>query len=145
MQDKLKLILAGEPPHDIFVRWKPLAEQPMRIRDVRHLRVRPELFEVPLELELLVPRVCEEAGIHSRERAEQRRMGGVDREPELRHALAPVEEVAPVAAEWGEENATGPHPQHRRHVLDQRIDAAARTRLGVEAEELLDGRRIDRA
>ncbi len=29
MQDKLKLILAGEPPYDIFVRWKPLAEQPI--------------------------------------------------------------------------------------------------------------------
>ena len=29
LQDKLKLILAGEPPHDIFVRWKPLADQPI--------------------------------------------------------------------------------------------------------------------
>ncbi len=27
LQAKLKLILAGEPPHDIFVRWKPLSEQ----------------------------------------------------------------------------------------------------------------------
>lgn len=27
LQTKLKLILAGEPPHDIFVRWKPLSEQ----------------------------------------------------------------------------------------------------------------------
>jgi len=27
LQEKLKLILAGEPPHDIFVRWKPLHEQ----------------------------------------------------------------------------------------------------------------------
>jgi hypothetical protein len=27
MQAKLKLILAGEPPYDIFVRWKPLHEQ----------------------------------------------------------------------------------------------------------------------
>ena len=27
LQEKLKLILAGEPPHDIFVRWKPLSEQ----------------------------------------------------------------------------------------------------------------------
>ncbi|MBS0265405.1 MAG: SAM-dependent DNA methyltransferase [Planctomycetes bacterium] len=27
LQDKLKLILAGEPPYDIFVRWKPLHEQ----------------------------------------------------------------------------------------------------------------------
>lgn len=27
LQEKLKLILAGEPPYDIFVRWKPLSEQ----------------------------------------------------------------------------------------------------------------------
>ena len=27
LQDKLKLILAGEPPYDIFVRWKPLSQQ----------------------------------------------------------------------------------------------------------------------
>jgi len=27
LQEKLKLILAGEPPYDIFVRWKPLKEQ----------------------------------------------------------------------------------------------------------------------
>lgn len=29
LQEKLKLILAGEPPYDIFVRWKPLSEQPI--------------------------------------------------------------------------------------------------------------------
>lgn len=29
LQEKLKLILAGEPPHDIFVRWKRLSEQPI--------------------------------------------------------------------------------------------------------------------
>jgi hypothetical protein len=27
LQEKLKLILAGEPPYDIFVRWKPLHDQ----------------------------------------------------------------------------------------------------------------------
>ena len=27
LQERLKLILAGEPPYDIFVRWKPLHEQ----------------------------------------------------------------------------------------------------------------------
>jgi hypothetical protein len=26
---KLKLILAGEPPYDIIVRWKPLSELPI--------------------------------------------------------------------------------------------------------------------
>lgn len=29
LQDELKLILEGEPPHDIFVRWKSLAQQPI--------------------------------------------------------------------------------------------------------------------
>ena len=27
LQRKLELILAGEPPYDIYVRWKPVAEQ----------------------------------------------------------------------------------------------------------------------
>ena len=27
MQARLKLILAGEPPFDLFVRWKPLSQQ----------------------------------------------------------------------------------------------------------------------
>jgi hypothetical protein len=29
LQEELKLILAGEPPYDIFVRWKPLSQQPI--------------------------------------------------------------------------------------------------------------------
>lgn len=29
LQDRLKLIVAGEPPCDIFARWKPLEEQPI--------------------------------------------------------------------------------------------------------------------
>jgi len=29
LQNKLKLILAGELPYDIFVRWKPIEEQPI--------------------------------------------------------------------------------------------------------------------
>jgi hypothetical protein len=29
LQEKLKLILVGEPSYDIFVRWKPLCEQPI--------------------------------------------------------------------------------------------------------------------
>ena len=45
LQDKLKLILAGEPPHDIFVRWKPLAEQPIGwnpdLDDGIRLNIRP--------------------------------------------------------------------------------------------------------
>ena len=47
LQDKLKRILAGEPPHDIFVRWKPLAEQPIGwnpdLNDGVRLNIRPFL------------------------------------------------------------------------------------------------------
>ena len=29
LQEELKLILAGEPPYDMFVRWKPISERPI--------------------------------------------------------------------------------------------------------------------
>ena len=29
LQDELKKIIEGEPPYDIFVRWKPLCHQPI--------------------------------------------------------------------------------------------------------------------
>jgi hypothetical protein len=45
LQDKLKLILAGEPPHDIFVRWKPLSQQPIGwnpdLNDGVRMNIRP--------------------------------------------------------------------------------------------------------
>jgi hypothetical protein len=45
LQRKLELILEGEPPYDIFVRWKPLAEQPIGwepdLNDGVRLNVRP--------------------------------------------------------------------------------------------------------
>lgn len=45
LQEKLKLILAGEPPYDIFVRWKPLSEQPIGwnpdLNDGVRMNVRP--------------------------------------------------------------------------------------------------------
>ena len=45
MQDTLKLILTGEPRYDIFVRWKPLAEQPIGgnpdLNDGVRLNIRP--------------------------------------------------------------------------------------------------------
>lgn len=45
LQDKLKLILAGEPPYDIYVRWKPLHEQPIGwepdLNDGVRLNIRP--------------------------------------------------------------------------------------------------------
>jgi hypothetical protein len=45
LQDKLKLILAGEPPNNIYVRWKPLHEQPMGwepdLNDGVRLNIRP--------------------------------------------------------------------------------------------------------
>ena len=45
LQTRLSAILIGEPPHDIFVRWKPLAEQPIGwepdINDGIRLNIRP--------------------------------------------------------------------------------------------------------
>ena len=45
LQDQLKKILAGEPPFDLFIRWKPLHEQPIGwnpdIYDGVRLNIRP--------------------------------------------------------------------------------------------------------
>jgi hypothetical protein len=45
LQDKLKLILEGEAPFDIFVRWKPLEQQPIGwhpdLNDGVRLNIRP--------------------------------------------------------------------------------------------------------
>ena len=45
LQDKLKLILEGEAPYDIFVRWKPLEQQPLGwhpdLNDGVRLNIRP--------------------------------------------------------------------------------------------------------
>ena len=45
LQDKLKLILEGEAPHDIFVRWKPPEQQPLGwhpdLNDGVRLNIRP--------------------------------------------------------------------------------------------------------
>ena len=47
LQKRLELILEGEPPFDIFVRWKPLAEQPIGwepdINDGVRVNIRPFL------------------------------------------------------------------------------------------------------
>jgi hypothetical protein len=47
LQKRLEAILAGEPPFDIFVRWKPLAKQPIGwepdINDGVRLNIRPFL------------------------------------------------------------------------------------------------------
>jgi len=86
-----------------------LPKQAVRVRDVSNLGMRPELLDVPFKLELFVPRVREQAGIDRRERTEERSMRGVDREPELRHPLAPVEEV-------------GDQAEHLRHLLALDID-----------------------
>ena len=47
LQKRLKAILEGEPPFDIFVRWKPLAEQPIGwepdINDGVRMNIRPFL------------------------------------------------------------------------------------------------------
>ena len=45
LQEKLKAILVGEPPQDIYVRWKPLAKQPIGwdpdLNDGVRLNIRP--------------------------------------------------------------------------------------------------------
>ncbi|TSA12520.1 MAG: hypothetical protein D4R73_02245 [Deltaproteobacteria bacterium] len=45
LQEKLKLILAGEDPYDIFIRWKPLEQQPLGwepdLNDGVRLNIRP--------------------------------------------------------------------------------------------------------
>jgi hypothetical protein len=45
LQDKLKLILQGEAPYDVFVRWKPLEQQPIGwdpdLNDGVRLNIRP--------------------------------------------------------------------------------------------------------
>lgn len=45
LQAELKKILAGEPPYDLFIRWKPLAQQPIGcdpdINDGVRLNIRP--------------------------------------------------------------------------------------------------------
>lgn len=45
LQDRLKLIIEGEAPHDVYVRWKPMAEQPMGwepdLDDGVRLNIRP--------------------------------------------------------------------------------------------------------
>ena len=45
LQDQLELILKGEPPHDLFIRWRPLREQPAgwapNLDDGVRLNIRP--------------------------------------------------------------------------------------------------------
>jgi hypothetical protein len=45
LKRRLELILEGEPPYDIFVRWKPLAEQPIGwnpdLNDGVRMNIRP--------------------------------------------------------------------------------------------------------
>ena len=49
LQARLEAVLEGEPPHDIFARWKPLAEQPIGwepdIDDGVRVNIRPFLAE----------------------------------------------------------------------------------------------------
>ncbi len=55
LQSKLKLILVGEPPYDIFVRWKPLHEQAMgwnpNVNDGVRQNIRPFLLAGVLKKE----------------------------------------------------------------------------------------------
>lgn len=53
LKNELEKILHGEPPYDIFVRWKPLGEQPIGwepdINDGVRINIRPFLKAKPLE------------------------------------------------------------------------------------------------
>ncbi len=53
LQGELKKILDGEPPYDLFVRWKPLHEQPLGwapdINDGVRLNIRPFLSAVDVD------------------------------------------------------------------------------------------------
>jgi hypothetical protein len=52
LKQELEKILAGEPPYDIFVRWKPLHEQPIGwepdINDGVRINIRPFMMAKPL-------------------------------------------------------------------------------------------------
>ncbi|HEY6182846.1 MAG TPA: SAM-dependent DNA methyltransferase, partial [Terriglobales bacterium] len=52
LKKQLELILHGEPPYDIFVRWKPLHEQPIGwapdVNDGVRLNIRPFMTATPL-------------------------------------------------------------------------------------------------
>ncbi len=99
---------------------QPLAEQAVRVGHVGDLGGRAELFDIALERELLVRGAARRASrIRGREGAKQGGMRGVESEAELGHALAPFEEVTPMAADLREEDAARPHAQDRRDVLDQ--------------------------
>lgn len=54
LQEELKKILAGEPPYDIFVRWKPLHEQAIGwepdINDGVRMNIRPFMTARPLNV-----------------------------------------------------------------------------------------------
>jgi hypothetical protein len=53
LQDELKKILTGEPPYDLFIRWKPLHEQPLGwdpdINDGVRLNIRPFLLAADMK------------------------------------------------------------------------------------------------
>jgi hypothetical protein len=53
LQDELKKILTGEPPYDLFVRWKPLHQQPLGwdpdINDGVRLNIRPFLLAADMK------------------------------------------------------------------------------------------------
>src|SRR5919106_3768530 len=115
-----------------------LAEQPMSVGDVGHLRRRAELLYEAFQLQVIGRAQPEGSRVRRGEGAEQRRVGDIDREPQLRNALSPFLEIAPVAPDGREEDPPDPHSQHRWHVLDQRLDAVGEAGLGVEAKEALD-------
>jgi hypothetical protein len=53
LQDELKKILLGEPPYDLFIRWKPLHQQPLGwdpdINDGVRFNIRPFLLAADMK------------------------------------------------------------------------------------------------
>ena len=89
----------------------------------------PELLDVALELEARRPTRGRTATGRPRRTMRNSAAWEVSNvKPSSGHALAPVEQVAPVAADRGEEDAAGAHAQHGRDVLDQRRARRARRR-----------------
>ncbi len=127
-----------------FVVAEPLPEQAGGVGDVGDVAARAELLDVALQLQALVAVEPEDAGVGGGEVSKEGGVGGVEGKAQLRDGVAPPKEVLPVAADGGEEEAALPHSQHRGHVLDQGSDAGVQAGTGVEAQELLHRRVVDR-
>jgi hypothetical protein len=112
------------------------------VRDVERAR---ELLDVALERELLVRLDVEERRVRRGERAEECGVRGVEREPERRQARVPAAQVAPVPADLRKEDASDPHAQDGRNVLESGARPARSPQAAAKKrEELVDRRLVER-